>query len=145
MENQKQPAHTYTVALRFYGENLDPNKITEKLNLRPSRSLSQAEIDTKKSERKRLPIWSFDGKGEIGFQDEWENLEQGLNFLLSLLHPNKANIIELSQEFTALWFIGHFQNSFDGGYTLSPKIMKELSEYEAILDVDNYFTWAEEE
>lgn len=142
--SEKQPSHTYSIALRFYDENLDIDKISTKLNLPPSYALTQADID-KTPKLKRTPHWNFTAKGFNGFQDEWENLEEGLRFLIEILKPQKSQIIELSQKFNAVWWIGHFQNSFDGGYTLSASLMKQLSEFQVPMYVDSYFSTAWED
>lgn len=144
--SEKRPSHTYSIALRFFGKNLDSDKISTKLNLLPTYSLTQADIDKRPMKLKRTPHWNFTGKGINGFQDEWENLEEGLNFLFNILGSKKSQITELSKEFNSVWWIGHFQNSFDGGYTLSPETLYELSEFQIPMYVDNYFSdeWEEE-
>ena len=67
-------------------------------------------------------------------------MEEGLTFLLKILSTRKAEIITLAHQFDAVWWIGHFQSSFDGGPTLSPKLMAEISSYEIPLSIDNYFS-----
>lgn len=143
--SQQSPSHTYSVALRFYGETLNFDEISAKLNLQPSYGLSQADIDNQTSVLKRTPHWNFNGKGFDGFCDEWQDLEQGLVFLTTILQPQRDGIVELSRQVKAVWWIGHFQNSFDGGYTLSAKLMNTLGEFQIPMCVDNYFSaqWAE--
>ena len=139
MTNQeKLPLHSYTVALSFHGEQLEPSELSAKLNLQPSHSFSQQQSQS--MQRKRTPFWSYNGQGQLRFQDEWESLEEGLIFLLQILNSRKAEIISLAQQFDAVWWVGHFQGSFDGGPTLSPKLMAEISTYEIPLSIDNYFS-----
>lgn len=131
------PAHAYTVQLRFSGDHLAPSEISTRLNLQPSNAFdqSQSQLLTKK----RRPYWAYNGQGEVGFQSEWSYLEDGLEFLLKSLRSRKVEVIALSRQFDGLWWCGHFQASFDGGPTLSPKLLTEIGSYEIPLSIDNYF------
>lgn len=137
--NQKRnaPAHTYTVELRFSGDQLKPAEISVRLNLQPSNAFSQSY--NRLLARKRRPYWAYNGQGKIGFQPEWTRLEDGLEFLIKGLRPRKAEIIALASEFEGIWWCGHFQSSFDGGPALSPKLLGEISDYGIPLSIDNYF------
>lgn len=139
MTKQKNAtAHTYTVELRFSGSQLEPSEISTRLNLQPSNIFCQSQ--NQPLARKRRPYWAYNGQGEIGFQPEWTCLEDGLKFLLKGLRPRKAEIIALARQFDGLWWCGHFQASFDGGPTLSPKLLSEISSYEIPFSIDNYFS-----
>lgn len=138
IQEKKAAAHVYTVGLRFYGDQLEPSEISARLNLQPSHASSQSQNQS--TTRKRRPFWGYNGQGELGFQVEWESLEDGLEFLLKTLSPRKAEIIALSRQFEGLWWCGHFQASFDGGPTLSPKLLTEIGSYEIPLSIDNYFS-----
>lgn len=129
--------HTYTVELRFYGDTLEPSEITRRLSLQPSRASDG--LTASRKGRNDRPFWGFNGQGEDGFQLEWQSLEQGLEFVLRRITPLKATVIELSQNFEGIWWCGHFQTSFDGGPTLSSKILSEIASYELPLFIDNYF------
>jgi hypothetical protein len=134
---RKVAAHTYTVELRFTGAQLEPSEISTRLNLQPSNAFSLSQ--NQPPPRKRRPYWAYNGQGEIGFQPEWTCLEEGLEFLLKSLRSRKAEVIVLARQFDGLWWCGHFQASFDGGPTLSPKLLTELGSYEIPLSIDNYF------
>ncbi|MEZ0191579.1 DUF4279 domain-containing protein [Ralstonia solanacearum] len=136
-QKRKAAAHAYTVELRFTGAQLEPLEITNRLNLQPSNAFSLS--INQQLTRKRRPYWAYNGRGEIGFQSEWTCLEEGLEFLLRSLNSRKAEIIALARQFDGLWWCGHFQSSFDGGPTLSPKLLTELGSYEISLSIDNYF------
>lgn len=75
----------------------------------------------------------------MGFKPEWASLQEGLEFLLEGLSSRKAEIIALGRQYDGVWWCGHFQASFDGGPTLSPKLLTELGSYEISLSIDNYF------
>ena len=129
--------HSYTVELRFSAASLVPCEISRRLCLQPTKS-SDDFIDSPKY-NKRRPFWAYNGEGMIGFQAEWQSLEEGLNFLLRQLASVQPIIIELSQSFEGVWWCGHFQASFDGGPTLSSKILSEVAGYKLPLFIDNYF------
>jgi len=129
-------AHAYTVELRFEGDQLEPSEISAQLGLNPCGALSPAQAQSDK--RKRRPYWGYNGDEEEGFQAEWEDLEEGLQFLLKHLAPKKAGIIALARQFKGIWWCGHFQSSFDGGATLSPELLTELGSYGIPLYIDNY-------
>ena len=138
IKKKKAEGHVYTIELSFYGDDLDPSEISARLNLQPSCSLSQSQIQTTK--RKRRPYWGYNGQGEIGFQPEWTSLEDGLKFLLKTISSRKAEVVALAGQFDGVWWCGHFQASFDGGPVLSPKLLTELGTYEISLRINNYFS-----
>jgi len=129
--------HAYTVALRFSGDHLEPSAISAHLNLQPSHTSSQ--LQHQASQRRQRPFWAYNGNGEVGFQAEWESLEEGLQFLLGCLSARKAEINALASQFDGLWWCGHFQASFDGGPTLSPELLAKIASYGLPLSIDNYF------
>jgi hypothetical protein len=136
-QQRSTPNHSYTVELRFSGDGLDPSEISRRLCLQPSNS-SELSIASS-SARKIRPFWACNGQGKEGFQSEWQSLEQGLEFLLRQFNHLRPTVIELSQNFDGLWWCGHFQVSFDGGPTLSPRLLAEIASYGLPLSIDNYF------
>ncbi|KAF0843138.1 uncharacterized protein DUF4279 [Methylovorus glucosotrophus] len=136
-QDKKVQGHLYTVELRFSGDQLEPSEISARLNLRPSKAFSQ--LQNQSTISKRLPYWGYNGQGEGGFKPEWESLEDGLDFLLKSLRSRKTEVITLAHEFDGLWWCGHFQASFNGGPTLSPKLLTEIGSYGMPLSIDNYF------
>jgi len=126
-KEKKAAAHAYTVELRFSGDQLEPAEISTRLDLQPSNAFSQSQ--NRAATRKRRPYWAYNGQGEVEFQSEWASLEDGLEFLLKSLGSRKAEIIALAHQFDGLWWCGHFQTSFDGGPTLSPKLLTEIGSY----------------
>lgn len=129
--------HLYTVGLRFTGSQLDPAYISRRLNLVANAQLSLEDIQA--GRLRREPFWTYDGEDQVGFQSEWNSLDEGLQFLLGCLRPRKLEIVALALEFHAIWWCGHFQASFDGGPTLSAKLMTEIGSYGIPLFIDNYF------
>jgi hypothetical protein len=132
-----RPNHTYTVELRFTGDDLVPAEITQRMNLQPSNS---SELVSVIGVRKRRPFWAYNGHGEEGFQSEWRSLDEGLAFLVRRLSPLRTTVVDLSRKFSGLWWCGHFQISFDGGPTLSPAVLAAIATFELPLTIDNYFS-----
>lgn len=137
-QEKKAEGHIYTVQLRFSGDQLEPSEVSDRLNLLPSNAFSQ--LKNESASRKRRPYWAYNGQGEVGFQLEWACLEDGLKFLFKILDSRKEEIVALSRQFDGLWWCGHFQSSFDGGPTLSPKLLTEIGSYGISLNIDNYFS-----
>jgi len=129
--------HSYTVELRFTGDNLDPAELTRRLNLQAHNTLSAS--DAAAPERKRRPFWAYNGHCEDGFQPQWHSLEAGLSLLLRHLIPRRAAVIDVSKSFEGIWWCGHFQTSFDGGPTLSARVLAEIASFGLPLAIDNYF------
>jgi hypothetical protein len=137
-KRRTEQGHVYTVELRFSGSRLEPADISKRLALTPSNELGRAGVAA--GGRSRRPFWAYNGHGEAGFKPEWESLEEGLRFLIDCLASRKAEVSLLARRFDAVWWCGHFQSSFDGGPTLSAKLLMEIGGYGAALAVDNYFS-----
>lgn len=134
----KVEGHTYTVQLRFSGDQLEPSEISAKLKLTPSHTSSQLKRQSTKGRRRAF--WAYNGQGEPGFRSEWSCLSDGLAFLLKILEPKKNEIIALAGQFDGIWWCAHFQASFDGGPTLPPNVLSELATYGIALSIDNFFS-----
>ena len=63
-----------------------------------------------------------------------------MDFLLSKLSPHQSTVMELSRQYNAWWWCGHFQSSFDGGPILSPGLLTKIAAYGVQLAIDNYFS-----
>lgn len=107
------------------------------MGLEPSSSLTR--LAATASARPRTPFWGYNGQGEEGFLQEWPSLEDGLAFLASRLAPLRSTVVDLSQTFDGIWWCGHFQTTFDGGPTVSAKVLAEVASFRLPLFIDNYF------
>ena len=135
--------HTYTIELRISGNQLNPEEITKKLNLKPNKTSNNPRPLLNK--KNKQPFWSYNGSDKQGFQGEWVDLEEGLQFIIEALNFQKINIIDLSKKHEIVWWCGHFQSSFDGGPTFSAKLLSELSSFGIPLSIDNYFSEEDDE
>ncbi|MCW8166583.1 DUF4279 domain-containing protein [Verminephrobacter aporrectodeae subsp. tuberculatae] len=135
-QKSKTPNHVYTVELVFMGE---PSEISDRLNLQPNNAFSQSQNRPPPS-RQHPPYWGYNGERETGYQSRWESLEDGLIFLLEVMDSRREKIIAIGHQFNGHWWCGHFQSSFDGGPTLSAKLLVEISNYEIPLRIANYYS-----
>lgn len=130
--------HEYSVSLLIRGQNLNPDEITENLNLQPS--LVRRSGD-KRSKMASLHggVWKYDGANEPDGYDSWETLEAGLMFLLDKLTPVKEKIDKYKTECELTFWCGHFQSGFNGGLQLSPKLLQNLADFGVRVYIDTYF------
>jgi hypothetical protein len=130
--------HEYTVSLLIRGENLNPDKITEDLNLEPSLTRRSGERRSKIATY-HGGVWSYDGSNEPDGYTHWETLEDGLMFLFDRLTPVKDRIDKYKSEFELTLWCGHFQSAFNGGPGFSPELLQKLADFGVKLYIDTYF------
>jgi Domain of unknown function (DUF4279) len=129
--------HEYMVELRISGAELVPATITQALGLEPSHEWQVGEP------RGAGKVWDQAVWGYNGFPDDtpksWASLEDGLTFVLDRLEPLRSEIDKYIRKFDAVWWCGHFQSSFDGGPTLSAKLIRRMADFGVDLYIDNHF------
>jgi hypothetical protein len=131
-------AHLYTVEFRIYSEHLVPTDITDRLGLVPCNAV---EIGAHGAREGNKHQWCFNGTSDPPVEDpEWDELEDGLQFVSAQLQPKKLILAELRKMTEQIWWCGHYQSSFDGGPLLSASVLAQLSEIGAPLYIDNYFS-----
>jgi hypothetical protein len=118
---------------------MDINYVSDYLNLQPGNSSAQTVDRGKIDGKKYKKFWGYSGNNLENFQEEWDSFEDGLNFLMQALTPYKMRIIELAEVYETMWWCGHFQSSFDGGPTLSAKVLSDISTFTIPMYIDNYF------
>jgi hypothetical protein len=124
--------HSYSVSLRFESEDLVPSKITEALGLMPFLTKEPGESGGVKN-----GLWAYSG---VEARPEWEALEIALLSLMDELAPKDALLRPYIEMYNAYWWCGHFQTTFNGGPTLSIKVLRRLAEFGVPLILDNYFS-----
>ena len=129
--------HAYTVELRISGAELVPATVTQALGLEPS---SVRQVGERRGEGKLWDqaLWGYNGFPS-GTPKSWASLEDGLTFLLDRLEPLHNQIDNYRQNHDVVFWCGHFQSSFDGGPTLSARLMRRLADFGVDLYIDNYF------
>lgn len=86
-------------------------------------------------------MWAYDGSDGRG-APQWDSLEQGLWFVLDRLHSSQELFLRYKTRYQVIWWCGHFQSSFDGGPTLSSRLLERLAAFGVDLFIDNYFSAA---
>lgn len=128
--------HEYTVEFRIVGAELVPASVTQDLGLEPCTVREAGE------RRYGGTVWGQGTWGYDGLSDRtksWASLEDGLHFLLDKLEPLRSQIDKYKEKYEALFWCGHFQSSFDGGPTLSAKLMRRLGEFGVEVYIDTHF------
>lgn len=135
--------HEYTVEFRISGAELVPDSVTQDLGLEPS---IVREVGERRSEGKgwAQALWGYNGlssdnEHSSDTETAWTSLEDGLAFLLDKLEPLRSQIDKYKEKYDVVFWCGHFQSSFDGGPTLSAKLLRRLGEFGVELYIDNYF------
>jgi uncharacterized protein DUF4279 len=133
--------HEYSVQFRIIGPDLVPAIITQTLNLEPC---LVREVGERRGESRVWDeaLWAYSGFPS-GSPTSWSSLEEGLSFVLDKLEPLRLQIDNYKQKYDVVWWCGHFQSSFDGGPTLSAKLMRRLADFGVELYIDNYFVDAD--
>ncbi|GLQ95532.1 DUF4279 domain-containing protein [Dyella acidisoli] len=129
--------HSYSIQLRVSGIDVDPESVTNFLELPPSLSRLKGEKRGQNSVWTES-LWSYGGK-YCEVTREWKSLEEGLLELMEELWPKRDLICSLAKKSDVIWWCGHFQSSFDGGPTFSIVLMRRLAEFGVPLYLDNYF------
>jgi hypothetical protein len=127
--------HRYTVELRISGSNVDPERITQRLRLKPSQVRRKGDRRSADSVWK-VAMWSYDVRPSR--QAMWASLEDGLERLLLTTKDVRRSLQMISRAADVTIWCGHFTSSFDGGPALSPKLLRSLSGLGARLVFDTY-------
>jgi hypothetical protein len=140
-EDNPNCAETH-VTFRIVGDDLDPENITNKLQIRPSAVAAKGQTNPlshmSKPQLARVGFWYLTTRGIV----ESKNLEAHLICLLDQLAPSSAQIRNLANssnlrvEFHCYWM----SETGYGGPILSPKVLERISNLGATLDFDLYFS-----
>lgn len=134
MNKEKTMKDYYTVDFRIESETLNSGEVTRLLNLEPSQ--------TNYANNKDISLWVYNGELNANEEnptlEEWENIEDGLVFLLEKLMPKKEIILSNFKEHKRFFWCGYFQRSLNGGAIFSPKLLKKLAEFETEVIIRNY-------
>jgi uncharacterized protein DUF4279 len=129
----------YSVEFRIYGKDLDISQVTADLGLTPS-LVKQVGDRKGKDIYWEEAVWGYDGSEEGAKDRYWDSLSEGLTFILEALKPVKDKLEKYKSNYKLILWCGHFQSTFDGGFTLPPHLLKLLGEFGVELFVVNYFS-----
>jgi Domain of unknown function (DUF4279) len=130
-------SHRYSVQFRISGD-IVPDEVTLRLGLQPNEIRIAGTMVHGRAQKESL--WSYSGAPEGIFVQEWPRLEDGLLRILDDLLPKREAIQHYIDNYSTIWWCGHFQSSFDGGPTLSPSLLSRLADFGVPIFIDNYFS-----
>ena len=129
--------HSYLVSLRISGKTLDPSTITSELGIEPTQVRIEGQPRPGGVSAWAESMWEYEAKASSQ-ERAWHSLEQALQALLSIFASRQATLREYQQRFKVSLFCAHFTSSFNGGPTLSPSLLEELSDFGVELFLDTY-------
>ena len=123
------------VSLRFFGDALEPERISDLLQCQPSFAHRKGdEIVGKRSNVRRI---AKTGAWIIKSERKKDSLEEQIHSLLNCVASDPAVWDEL-KAFSADLFCGLFLDDWSSGFELSPGLLKRVSERGLTLDFDIY-------
>ena len=123
--------HRYTAELRVWGKRLEPEAITREKGLQPCQIRHVG--DRIANQTRDEAMWAFDGG-----TNDWDSLEDGLAFVLDQLGESSRLFAKYGKEHDVAWWCGHFQSSFDGGPSLSARMLERLAAFGVELFIDTF-------
>jgi hypothetical protein len=135
-----------TVSIRFFGSELNPERITQLLGCGPSSAAKTGEKIIKKNGREitvQKGVWLL----SYGESDE-VLVEEKIERLFGKLTDDLESWREVTKDLdSADVFCGLFIDNWNEGFTLSPAITRKISERNLEINFDVYSsidTWQEE-
>jgi hypothetical protein len=133
----KQKKTEIRVYFSIYPEDMDPEKLTELIGLKPSSIHLKGDSlvkDDPKSYRHKENLWEI--KSHL---DQYSNLQDHVINALEQLRPFKRKIIEATRGMHKELAVTIFFSEDRPPLHLDKNIIKELAEYGAEVDFDVYF------
>jgi hypothetical protein len=126
-----------TVTIRLFGAELDPNHVTQLLSGTPSAAAKKGEKIIKPDGRERIVKRGF-WRLEYGERDEI-GLEEKIEILLAKLTNNLESWQDVTRNIEiADIYCGLFIDHWNEGFTLSPSIMRKISDRNLTIGFDIY-------
>lgn len=129
----------YTIELRIEGSALPLDRVTEILGIKPGLTREAgSKIGSRYFDKS---LWSYDGSDAVGGKNgEWDSLEEGLSFLMSLLAGVRGEFFGELSSFDIYWWCGSFNESANGSVVFSAAFLKRLGDFGIPLYFDYYFS-----
>jgi hypothetical protein len=83
-------------------------------------------------------IWGYDGTDKYDEPVYWNDLEEGLNFVMTKLESKLEIIRSLSKQHECIWWCGHFLDTPNEGSILSSHCLKRMAEFGIDYFLDTY-------
>jgi hypothetical protein len=125
------PVDRWKVALRVFGEELDPERVSALLGCQPTSARRKGDPFPKKG-RWLLEIYSKDC-------DQNADVDDGIRMLLARLTADNATWLSLTSTYAVDIFCGLFMATFNRGFGISCETSKQLSDRHLEIGFDLYF------
>ncbi len=124
-----------SVSLRFFGEDLDPDEVTQVLGITPTGSYRKGDVYRGKRTdiTRSTGSWRYSIKKRAGV-----SLEEQINHLLDQLPSDLEVWGRLTEKFKADLFCGLWLKQWNRGLELTPKTLQRMGEKGLILSLDIY-------
>lgn len=123
-------------SLRFFGDDLNPDFITQVLGIQPTRSCRKSDIRRGKVYNiiEKTGSWRHSTKRNAEI-----DIEEQINQLFDKLPTSLDVWINLTNQFYADLFCGVFLKRWNRGLSFSPQTLMRISERGLLLNLDIYF------
>ena len=131
--------HTYSVALRISGPDLDLTEASDALKLDPTQTRVIGQPIHSSDRVWPESMWEYEVRPAGGVV-VWDSLEEGLRTVISTFVPCERELRKYQRRYKVFLWCAHFSASFDGGSTFSPQLLKILGDFGVELILDTYFS-----
>lgn len=133
----QQNAKWSLVSLAIYGDSFEPDTITERLGLTPTRCGRKGDIRTsphvKDLPPRRNSFWLLTSP-----LADLKPLQDHLVWLIDQLEPRREVLEELTKEYKVRFICGFSSGNGQGGCTFDPTLLSRLSSFGIPLVLDLY-------
>ena len=129
------PIDRVKVALRLFGDSLDPDEVTTLLQCTPSTARKKGDVipDKRYHRVASTGSWLLDGDPESG-----GDIERQIADLLNRMTTDLDIWVSLTERFKVDIFCGLFLDDCNRGFDLSPDIIRALSDRHITVGFDIY-------
>jgi hypothetical protein len=131
------PVHETTVTLRFFGSELDPDEVSQLLGSRPTLSRRKGDTLPGQPETERSS-WLLPAESKSR-----RPLEEQIHALFDRLSDDLAVWRKLTDKYQGDIFCGVWMETWNGGFGLSPDLLRRIDERHLGLAFDVYYVTAE--
>ena len=129
--------HTYSVALRISGTDVDLAEVSDTLKMKPTQTRVAGQRRDSSNFVWPESMWEYEVRPGEG-KDVWDSLEDGLRTLISTIASRDTELRSYQRRCKVFLWCGHFSSSFGGGPTLSPRILAALADFGVELMLETY-------
>ena len=129
-----------TASLRFIGEDLEPNELSNRLKFLPS---EETAFPIVKNKKEIITVWSVSC-----CESDRNRLEKKIETLLSWFTNDITVWKEISGKYRGEIFCGLFLDGWNRGFELSSELLKMISDRNLLIGFDIYSptdTWDEKD